>query len=454
MPNVPALYRPPGLPQVASRTKALSEAMRLTGSAQSWSMSYGPEFASSGGPGALPAMDGPLDATESMAFALWNEGHREEAIAFLERRIAAERESGNAYVPPVAAARRRLPLIPLGIAACALMMAVAGGSVLWKNWSGAVSYFEAAVIPAVQSASAADELEGGRNAGAPENIGAMTTASVQSGPAAGESGLVSMADAGGAEVVTARAGEGVPAAAPAIEGAAFMSGEGTTVKPEMAQDEFAGDPDEVQVALQTSDAGTRADEAPADGPPPEFVEEEPSIVSPEPAATATLPQEASEDPRVATGTVSDTESDVAVYPDESREAAGQTPLLTDLAGQTQTVNEDDTAVNPSIVEARVPRPRPAATPVIAEPPARTRTQRRVVVAEAVQEPRVPAPARQPVAPWELQEMSPELAYNRAMAEQYAQRRRAVAIWGQPRPVYVEPAPDYRRLEIIGRVPGW
>jgi hypothetical protein len=58
-------------------------------------------------------------------------------------------------------------------------------------------------------------------------------------------------------------------------------------------------------------------------------------------------------------------------------------------------------------------------------------------------------------------LPPQLAYNRAMAERYAAQRRGMVEWQPAPPVYVAPvgpppAPQtrYRRLEIIGRVPGW
>src|SRR5688572_20010958 len=121
---------------------AASPPFGLAGSASGWTMSYSPgsDGMAEGGtklppaPGPViapqPAMEPPSitpdDPSEGVAFALWNEGRREEAIAFLERQIAMQKEAAPVIQP---APQRRFRL-PLKSALAAVMLLGIGGA-LW-----------------------------------------------------------------------------------------------------------------------------------------------------------------------------------------------------------------------------------------------------------------------------------------------------------------------------------
>ena len=49
------------------------------------------------------------DPTEDRALALWNEGRKEEAIAFLEKQIAEERDAPQPAVAPLVVATPAAP---------------------------------------------------------------------------------------------------------------------------------------------------------------------------------------------------------------------------------------------------------------------------------------------------------------------------------------------------------
>ncbi len=105
-------------------------------------MSFTPVGEAIAGPGSLPraavpdflnrpAGDGgaasPPDPSEGLAFALWNEGRKEEAIAFLERQIALQKEP---IVPVGALSPRGWLRLPVKAGIAAVMLLAIGGA-LW-----------------------------------------------------------------------------------------------------------------------------------------------------------------------------------------------------------------------------------------------------------------------------------------------------------------------------------
>ena len=133
----------------ASGSEDASEAgapLNLAGPAAGWSMSFSPVGEAAAGASALPratmpdflnkpAGEGeaavPPDPSEGVAFALWNEGRKEEAIAFLERQIALQKQPGPdvIFTDPSPRGWMRLP-IRAGVAA---MMLFAIGGALWAG---------------------------------------------------------------------------------------------------------------------------------------------------------------------------------------------------------------------------------------------------------------------------------------------------------------------------------
>jgi hypothetical protein len=485
VPRVPALYKAPGLPQLVPSPREARAPLTLKGAAHSWSMGFAPE--------ASPADDaeaemrlltpaGLHDPAEGVAFALWNEGRKDEAIEFLERQIAREREPGGGHSVPT---KGRAAFRAVGAGAFAVVL-IAVGAALWVNRDEAAGFFgrtaimqaqaeaearedplaaaekniesapelaevapEVEVTPEVDviSETTRDTVPGLANGSADvreialwEPAAPVSPAPMQDSTAAAEPDPQPEADA--AEAFTAAAevepeedadlaqGSVIPAepeaGAPLAESSAAVARPEPEAVPEVAQAATDTQPERqapldhlrVAAALQAGAQMAAAEVETQSSPPAEAAPQSPAPVEP----VATLDAVASADP---------------IEPEGGPRA--------------------DAEPAPPVIEARLPRARPESATAIAEAPARA-----AVVAAADNPPPVEAlvpvlpmhPEPYPPMVFEPAPLPPELAYNRARAERYLAMRRAMAERRAGGRVYVAPPPQYGDLEIIGRVPGW
>ena len=98
-----AVAEKPDAERPAAPSVEIAAPVSVAGHAESWTMNFAPEVPDRGGQPPLAMLmqaAKSVDPAEDRALALWAEGRKEEAIAFLERQIAEERSAGRGAVEP------------------------------------------------------------------------------------------------------------------------------------------------------------------------------------------------------------------------------------------------------------------------------------------------------------------------------------------------------------------
>lgn len=142
----------------------------------------------------------PEDAHERFAFALWNAGRKDEALAFLEEQIARQKgdSAGSKTAPPVTidvtpserppVPKPPLPLRPFLFGAGALVLAIL---LVWPVFKGVATFGgwssgpETALLiedRSAENAGAGQEADAGAEIAAAEIVRDVTPASVQAAP--------------------------------------------------------------------------------------------------------------------------------------------------------------------------------------------------------------------------------------------------------------------------------